>query len=751
MATNQNRSDPIKHLESLLSGAEPHRVDIPPDLEDDLLRKGAILALQEGGSPEAISLLGRMARDAATSDIRISALFALRSLADSGAVPAVDEIYQLALQGQIPAARQMVLTAYWKPGQPAIKAIFDWLVAVENGNEPDINLELLTEGFLSFSTPSLQALILNRAAQTRFRNWAQMVSRIATPDQDLKNLIDLYPDLSQVEQQICLAYLEKLAQDYQEAQFVLCSLFIEHDDRDARDITIRNAYLPEQPYEQALYYFLVGDQARYQQIDFNHNLLVTAYEASSRALRRRLLAYSRQTGQINWMSAINQSSQVRWLADLSDRDWDLAVRNLASQERFPELWRLAQVAPPVWSAGILVRLHKSQWKPESASDQEGFRSLVNLAEICLRDTLDIQPAQKLMALSDEVLSLALHPGGSLLAAGSSGQPIFIWQLPEGELHFPALIGPASSTRAIQFSLDGELIIAASGDQHVRLFRHKNSQLIKTLEGHRGLIRAMALHPNGRLLVTTSFDGAIRLWRFPMGTLVKSVISPVKEMFAAEILAKGDLLATGGAGSQVTIWNLPEGNRLRSLPADPGGVLHLAASPASDLLAVAERTRRITIWNAVNGNLVHQLPEQADPVAGLHFHPNEQILISVSDKGTIKLWNLNSGSSLFTFDTPHRTVNATCLAMDGQTLVTADGTGAINLWNLASFVWLHTPYQPGASLPLEQIARRMVDKSVSPAEISWLRFTETLWKWIRRYEIEIGEPMVIELGEFDIEL
>ena len=751
MATNENRSDSIKYLEVLLSGTEPHLVEIPPDLENDLLRKGAILALQEDASMEAISLLGRLAQGAASSDIRNLALFALRRLADSGATAAADEIYQIAILDQQPAARQLALTARWKPGQPAIKALFDWLVAVEDGNEPNINLELLTEGFLAFATPSLQSAIFSRAAQTRYRNWAQMAVWFATPKDNLRKLIDLYPDLSQAEQEICRSYLEKLAQDHQEAQYVLCSLFIEHDDRDARDITIRKGYLPEQPYEKALYYFLIGNQNLYQQIDFNHNLLVTAYEASSRALRRRLLAFSRQTGQIDWLSAINQSNEVRWLADLSDRDWELAIRSLVSQERFAELWRLAQVAPPVWSAGILVRLHRSQWKPEDPGDQESFRSMANLAEICLRDALDIQPAKKLMALSDEVLSLALHPGGSLLAAGSSGQPIFLWHLPEGELHFPALIGPASSTRAIKFSLDGELIIAASSDQHVRLFRHKNSQLIKTLEGHRGLIRAMALHPNGRLLVTTSFDGAIHLWRFPMGTRFKSLVSQVKELFAAEFLANGDLLATGGAGDRVDIWKLPDGNRLRSIPVDPTGVLHLEATPASDLLAVAERTRRISIWNAVNGNLVHLLPELDAPVAGLHFHPNEQILISVSAKGMVNLWNLNSGSSLFSFETPHPSINATCLASDGQTLVTADGTGAIYLWNLASFVWLHTPYHPGISLPLDQLSRRMVDTAVSPAEITRLRFTETLWKWIRRYEIEIGEPMLIELGEFDIEL
>ncbi len=751
MADNDQSPEELKILEELLSSAAPHLLHIPSDLADDLLRKGAVLALRENAGPTAVGTLAKLAATSPSVDTRNSALSALSLLAASGVVSAVDEMYNLGLEDHQAAARQMVSTAKWKPSNPGIKTLFDWLTAVDNQQDPAVNLEMLTEGFFGAAGPSLQARILSRAAATRLRNWAQMVALLIRAPQDLQGLVDLYPDLSQSEQSICLDRLDKLAAHETAAQVVLCRLFLEHDDRTARDIATAKGYRPTQPFEQALFYFLIGDQQRYQQVDFDHNLLVTAYEAGSRALRRRLLSFSRQTGQIEWLSAIHQTTEVRWLADLSDQDWDLAVHSLLEQSRFADLWRLAQVAPPVWSAGILVRLKRAQWKPDNERDRDGFHQLVNLAETCLQETLGLKPFLKLMSLSDEVLSLAIHPTGSLIAAGSSAQPILLWQLPGGDLRLPSLIGPASSTRAIQFSLDGELVIAASGDQRVRLFRHQNNQIIKTLEGHHGLIRAIALHPNGRMLITTSFDGAIRLWRFPLGTLIKTVFSPVREIFSAVTLSKGDLLATGGAGDQVTLWNLPDCNRLRSIPVDENGILHLAATASSDLLAVADRSRVITIWNAINGNLVHQLPPQDDAIAGLHFHPNEQILVSISSGGSIKLWNMNSGSPLFSFSTPHARFITTCLSPDGQLLACADGSGAIYLWNLSSLIWLHTAYQPGAALPIEDILKRLADPTITPAEKNWLHFTDALWKWIRRFEIEISEPLMIELGEFDIEL
>ena len=751
MADTNQHSKNLKFIEDLLSDDNPHRLPIPPDLANELLRKGAILALRDAATPEAIAVLGKLSYASPDVDIRNLSLLALNQLAASGSIPAIDAIYTLALKDHQAAARQMIITSNWQPSKPAIKAIFDWLTAVDNGKDPVVDLSQLTDGFFYEADPSLQAAIVSRAGPTRFHNWAQLVSILNSSEGDFHPLVHLYPNLSQAEQNICLIYLEKLADIHPPAQAVLCNLFIEHDDRAARDIALKHGYLPEQPYEQALFYFLIGDQERYQQVDFLHNLLVTAYESGSRGLRRRLLSFSRQTGQIEWLSAINQSNTIRWLADLSDSDWDLAVHKLLDQARFVELWRLAQVAPPVWSAGILVRLKKAQWKPDSKIDRENFEHLANLAGNCFQDNLECKPFTKLMALSDNILSMAFHPSTTLLAAGSSGQPIFLWQLPEGEMRFPSLIGPAASTRAVKFSLDGELVIAASGDQRIRLFRHKNGQIIKTLEGHRGLIRSMALHPNGRLLVTCSFDGAIRFWRFPLGTLVKTVFSPVREIFAAEILAKGDLLATGGAGDQVNIWNLPDGNLLRTIPVDQNGILHLAANPLSDLLAVADRSKMITIWNAVNGNLVQQLPRQEEAIAGLQIHPDEQILITASAKGLIKLWNIHSGSVLMTFAAPQANIITTALSSDGQTLACADHSGAIHLWNLSSFIWLHTPHQAGVTLPLDPLSKRLLDPQLPTVEKKWLLFTESLWKWIRRYEIEISEPMMIELGEFDIEL
>ena len=741
----------LQFMRSILESPTPHTLELPDDILDDLLRNGAILHLQRDGSLEAVKLLETLAENNSAIGAKEAAARALISLAESGSASAIDALYHLALDERNASLRQLLAIKDWRPTKLSVKILLDWLIFQENMKESANTLSLLTQAFFEDAATSLQEQILVKANTPRFRNWSRMVDALRQPDAStMQNLISIYPNLSQVEQSICLRYLTQLSVDNSDVQEAICQLFIQYDDQLAHESALKYHYLPAEPFAQALFYFLSGDQDEYQKLDFNHNLLVTAYEVSSRGLRRRLLAYSRQTGRVDWLRAVNQANQARWLSDLTDSDWKTAIQRLLSQARLGELWRLAQVAPPSISAAILVQLNQASWQP-SPDDREGFQQLVNLALECWQKPLAVKPAKKLHALSDDLLCLQFHPQSRLLAAGSSGQPIFLWQLPEGDLQFPALIGPASTTRAILFSQDGELIIAANGDQRIRIFKHHTGQLIKTLEGHRSLIRALALHPGGRILVSAGFDGTVRYWRFPIGTELKRLQSDVKEIFALAVLGSGEMVASAGAGENITIWSMPDGNFLRSLPVGEEGILHLAAAQASDLLAGVGRNGTLRVWNAVNGNLIRSFPQSPFKITGLQFHSNEQFIFLATSTGAIQIMNNSNGELVMTLKGHSSPIAVITLSQDGRLLASADDKGAVILWDLATMIWLNTPYHPGNPLPLAQLTDYLVGRSLPENERCWLSFTSALWKWIRRFEIEISEPLTIELGEFDIEL
>ena len=431
MAVKEESTGIFKYMRSILELPTPHTLQLPVEIIDELLQKGAILQLQNDGSTEAVILLERLAGATGASGAfgtQTPAANALIQLAEGGSTLAIDALYRLALDETNAGMRQHLSTQKWRPSKPSVKVLLDWLSSSESGKDPQIDLSLLTQAYFEDAAPALKEQILYKANTPRYRNWSKMIVALQQADEPaMRELLSIYPNLSQAEQTLCLHHLTRLARDNRHAQEEICQLFIQYDDQPAREVAQKHGYLPAEPYAQALYFFLSGDQEQYQVLDFDHNLLVTAYEVSSRTLRRRLLTYSRQTGRVDWLRAVNQGSNSRWLSDLTDADWKIAIQRLFAQERHQELWRLAQVAPPSVSADIFARLYECGWQP-GVDEREGFHQLINLALECWSKPLVVKPAKKLSALSDDILCLQFHPQASFLAAGSRGQPIFLWSL-----------------------------------------------------------------------------------------------------------------------------------------------------------------------------------------------------------------------------------------------------------------------------------------------------------------------------------
>ena len=235
-------------------------------------------------------------------------------------------------------------------------------------------------------------------------------------------------------------------------------------------------------------------------------------------------------------------------------------------QKFAELWRLAQVAPPIWSAAILGRLVKANWAPENeVNEKASFTRLAEFAGECRATPLTVRPKKSLRAPVTEYTCLAMHPGGRIIAAGSSNRQIYQWDLPDGDQHEPALIGPSPVTRALVYSPDGEIIATASGDNRIRAFRLAGGQVIKTFEGHSAMVRSLAVHPDGRTLYSAGFDGSIRFWRFPHGTELKTLKPGPEEIFSMVIGANGTHLISAGADCLVRVWNLRKALLRANLP------------------------------------------------------------------------------------------------------------------------------------------------------------------------------------------
>jgi hypothetical protein len=55
------------------------------------------------------------------------------------------------------------------------------------------------------------------------------------------------------------------------------------------------------------------------------------------------------------------------------------------------------------------------------------------------------------------------------------------------------------------------------------------------------------------------------------------------------------------------------------------------------------------------------------------------------------------------------------------------------------------------LPIPNLEEQIEKGKVRPNDLPWAKFILAFWKWISRYDIEVGEPALISVGEFDIEI
>lgn len=752
--------EPVEELDKL--GKILRRRVVEPlssEKQEELILKGVLATLEEhamqtGGSSVASQLLYETAATYPDESIRRHAFRSLTRLAQEGNPEDVDFIFLLAVENDLLAARQLIVSKKWEPSCEELRALFDWITNLASGRPfPAEYLPQITRAYLHTASKNLQQRLLASAETVGMKNWARIVSAVQDRHgHEMQQLVEEYSSFRDYERRLTIEQLDQRAQEGSfAAQDALCQLFTKYDDLEAKRIALERGYAPTDIEQRALFLFLSADWQAYSKLDFDRNLMTNIYEAAERPLRRRLMEHSRKYGQTEWLRGLGPAGEVRWPNELTDSDWELAIKRLLEGQKKEDLWRLSQTAPPTWSAMILDLLAKSGWIPEDEEARVGFTRLSQLASACRQNPLTIRPNKSLHTSAADITCLAIHPDGQLLAIGSSEPRITLLNLPDGDQQPESLLMPAPVTRALVISPDGELIACASNDNRIRVFHIQKRQMVKSLEGHRAMIRSLAVHPNGRMLFSAGFDGEIRYWRFPFGPEIKTLQPNGGEIFSLALGNAGKVLFSGGTDGQVRVWTVPEGSLVRQIQSHTVASTHLAASFGSEMVASVGSDGKICIWNSNSGSLVRSMQNQSGPVTCLSLHPNEQVLISGHQNGVINLWNISSGKTFDPLLKHQEAITGLALTQDGAMLYSSDTGGTLLAWDLRTFLSTRLASyisRPGTLISLQE---RLKHPQLTASERTWLTFCFEMARWGQRFEIELSNSAPIQTGEFDIEL
>ncbi len=279
-----------------------------------------------------------------------------------------------------------------------------------------------------------------------------------------------------------------------------------------------------------------------------------------------------------------------------------------------------------------------------------------------------------------ILSVAFHPQGTGIAAGTTSNDIRFWSIPDGT---SSLIfrGHTAWVRAVAFSPDGGLLASGSDDQTIRLWDLQQETCIRVFSGHTAWIRSLVFSPDGHYLVSGSEDQTIRLWDRQTGQCLACFQGHMGRVRSVALNAVGSLLASGSDDQTIRIWDIASGVCQHVLRGHEGPVRTVVFSPDESLLASSGDDRTIVIWNVANGQRRHAFQGHTDCIRTLAFHPDGKILASGSEDQTVRLWEIETGRCMRTLRGHVSWIWSVVFSPDGKVLASGSEDQTIRLWDV----------------------------------------------------------------------
>ncbi|MGD0006685.1 MAG: WD40 repeat domain-containing protein [Anaerolineaceae bacterium] len=726
---------------------------LPADQQVLYILKGIVFSLEQDGSPDTVDLLFDASLSCPYEEIQRLAVSSLEKLAQNGNLLALKNLFHLAIYSEKSGALQVIAANNFHSSDATTQAVYDLLEGnLQEYQQNDPEYLSLTHFYLGEIPRELSQRICLAAQIAGLNNWVLIASAIKNLTNEASNhLVDHYSHLIEKEKRLLLQFLdEKTGEGSEIAGDTLCKIFIYQDEAAAAHLAAKNGFLPRDLQQRALFLFLSERWDDFERVDFNQTLLSSAYETAAPNLRKKLLDLSRYSGLTGWTKQLSTRSHLRWLGDLNDADWETMILGLKTSGQFEDMWKLAQVAPPVWSAFLINTLFENKWESSEVRDSPEWDVLTNEAALALQNTPKVQLSEAIQIPSGSINALALSPDGRLAALGGAETLVQIFNLATRKVSLN-ITSPSAQIRAMVFHPGNQFIAIAAGDNNIHVFELPSGKKIKSLEGHTGHIRALDMSPDGRLLFSASFDGTIRLWRFPQGAELNRLPVNNTEWFSVCLGLGAETLLTAGVSQKIQVWKLPEGVLLRELEGHNGTVTLLAVANSSNYAASYSRDQDIFVWNYASGKILHKITVGNEVITALSIHPDEQFIISGNYKGEISFWNISTGSRISQLVAHDKPIIGLAVTPDGRLLLSCSSDGCLCLWNLSTFTLIRLPIGTGKGGKEKLIDEIFRQGGLSDQEKRWLNFTRSLIHLRHRFDILIDEAHPIHVGEFDIEL
>jgi WD40 repeat protein len=242
------------------------------------------------------------------------------------------------------------------------------------------------------------------------------------------------------------------------------------------------------------------------------------------------------------------------------------------------------------------------------------------------------------------LGLAFSPDGNLLAGGSPGGVVRVWDLP-ARREAGILRGHQAEVTQIAFAPGGRLVTVNGGGStgaapSLRLWDAASRLLLGTLPGDASVPQApVAVSPDGGTLAAMNPEHRVTLWDVTLPSEAPRRIGTLEgpaQMLSLAYSPDGRMVAGGSSEGSVYLWDVTSRKQVRRLVGHVGPVLSVAFAP-DGTLATAGMDHTVRLWNPGVDQEEATLTGHSGWVWSVAFSPDGNLLATGSPDGTVRLW------------------------------------------------------------------------------------------------------------------
>lgn len=552
----------------------------------------------------------------------------------------------------------------------------------------------------------------------------------------------------------------------EEAQEALCRFLVERDHPVAREAALAARYLPQDEGQRALFFFTTEQWERYDGLDFDRQLLRTAYALADDALRGRIRQKLRAAGRTDFLTVVAGEDYRARAAEMNTGELDLLIQTLAANREWAILWQLVFEVPFIWSARVVRTLADSGWQPEIEDDRPLFEDLTSLAEqdlpISEEEIKRFFPPALMQAqarVPGRINDVAFSPARPVIAIGTGQRKVALWNYQRAERE-RLLGGFDHSIGHVTFTGDNLLLCAErtnASEVPCAIFAWrdawKDDQSFR-LGHHNGSVTALA-PVGGSQVLSTGRDHEVILWDvYTKGQVARRhLYSWAREACVSPDGQQVALLRRG-----LDLVTLPQLDQLAGLGASRSVIRCAAFFPDGEALIVGKFNGDVVVYERKRKDWLARekgaLTRHEGRVEGVEVLRSRSVVVTAGSEGRIQFTALKNRAAIGSVQVPFGRVTSLHVSPNESFMAVGNSRASLSLWDLRLLDvrrLLMQPFARAAATLLPILGLLVEDENLRPRARLALKFAQSVLRHRARFDIEIEEAPTIMRGEFDIEI